>query len=97
MAILSGLLQWTPGEERHATLAPGPGVEYGDGYRQNALADVRTATTSVSWSCVLVLWLTVIFISFGLYAPFTPTVVSKFVRLRAVGFRLDPFDAWIDL
>jgi hypothetical protein len=39
--------------------------------------DVRTATTSVSWSCVRVLWLTVIFISFGLFAPFTATVVSS--------------------
>ena len=37
------------------------------------------ATTSVSMPLliVLVLWLTVIFISFGLFAPFNATVVSS--------------------
>ena len=34
----------TLAEERHATLASGPGVEYRGGYRENALVNVRTTS-----------------------------------------------------
>jgi hypothetical protein len=34
---------------------------------------------------VLVLWLTVIFISFGLFAPFNGTVIASLFVLRAGG------------
>ena len=36
-----------------------------------------TAAVSVPLLVVLVLWLTIIFISFGLFAPFNATVVSS--------------------
>jgi hypothetical protein len=63
------------------------------------------ATTSVSMPLlvVLVIWLTVIFISFGLFAPFQRDRSLQFVHLRAVGFRCNLLDRgdvhalrWID-
>jgi hypothetical protein len=45
----------------------------------------QATSVSMPLLVVLVLWLTVIFISFGLFAPFNATVLSSFVCFRPVG------------
>src|SRR4029077_4785484 len=86
-------------QERHATLAPGPGVEYRSGCRKSPLSNVRT-TSHLGFHAVAGRPGSLAhpyFYQFRPLCPFQRNRALQLVRLRPVGFRRnlpDPGDVF---